>query len=142
MQIDRDLLGRLAALQHAAFPKRLAVAQHLEHDTALLADFVIDADGGGETLAFAVERNAQGAVGVRAEPVLEAFPIDKQRVIVHRSIGVGFAPPLLGVFQVQGFDAESVRQRTCRQKTTQRQGGDESGFFHKLKRLRLKVLKG
>ena len=38
-----NLFGRVAAAQHAAFPERFAVADHLEDNAPFFTDFVIDA---------------------------------------------------------------------------------------------------
>ena len=46
VQSHGNFFGRVAPAEHAAFPQGLAVAGDLEYHASLLADFVINADGG------------------------------------------------------------------------------------------------
>ena len=102
------VLGRVAAVEYAAFPESLAIARHLELDTALLADFIINAHAGGEALPLAAEREAEDAVGVRPESVLEPFAANGQRVPVHRLIGLRLAKLLFEVLKLKGLETKGL----------------------------------
>ena len=68
-------VGRVAAMQHAAFPEQTPVTEHLELRVALaLADFVIHAHLGGKFFRIPMNVHQQLAVGMCSQAVGEGCP--------------------------------------------------------------------